>query len=245
MSGRLPWSDGERNESLRLYRALGEVVAELGESRGIVDACVRLADFGVRYFQADIAGVFRHPRRGGADLVAGTDVLVAQLATLRSRFPDLPGGAPVAEGEILTVADAAHPEAAAWHAITTLGLRSALIIGLPELSHGPATIALYSHRPDAFASATSEFAALIRLGGFALRDVERRANLEDALHTRDVIGQAQGVLMERYRLTSEQAMGYLRRRSQQSHRPIRDLATEVVQQREAASQAAGLADDSA
>ncbi len=242
MAGRLPLSDDDSSALLRLYRALGEIVAELGDSRGIADACGSLADYAVRHLEADVAGVFRHPRRGGPDLVAATDPLVADLAALRERHPDLPCGSPLAEGEILMAADSTRADGAAWHPIAALGVRSALIVGLPKLSGGPATIEMYSHRSSVFTAVASEAARLSRLGGFAVRDVERRTNLEDALLTRDVIGQAQGILMERFQLTGEQAMAYLRRRSQQSQQPIREIAGDVVGRRNAESTAVGLGD---
>lgn len=49
-----------------------------------------------------------------------------------------------------------------------------------------------------------------------------------AVHSRNVIGQAQGVLMERYDITSNQAFDYLRRLSSHSNRKIITLATEIV-----------------
>ncbi len=53
-------------------------------------------------------------------------------------------------------------------------------------------------------------------------------NLREALTTRALIGQAQGIVMERHALTSEQAMAYLRRVSQQSQVKVRDLAERIV-----------------
>ena len=48
--------------------------------------------------------------------------------------------------------------------------------------------------------------------------------LEEALLSRDVIGQAKGILMERLHLTSEQAFEELRGASQQQNRKLRDIA---------------------
>lgn len=239
MTERQSTSDDDSNALLELHRALGEVVAEVADSHEIAHAGRVLADFAVRHLGADIAAVSRHPRRGGPELVAATDAVVEKLIAVRERYPHLPGATPLAEGEVLVVAEASALGPQAWHPIAAqLGLRSALMVGLPPLSTGPATLELYTHDQGAFTTTRPEMARLAKVAGSALRVVERRANLEDALTTRDIIGRAQGVLMERYRLTGDQAMAYLRRHSQQSQEPIRVLAATVVGQRETESRAA-------
>lgn len=53
--------------------------------------------------------------------------------------------------------------------------------------------------------------------------------LEEALLSRDVIGQAKGILMERLHLTSDQAFEQLRDTSQMLNRKVRDIAAELAQ----------------
>ena len=52
--------------------------------------------------------------------------------------------------------------------------------------------------------------------------------LEEALLSRDVIGQAKGILMERFHLTSDQAFEELRTSSQKRNRKVRDIAAELA-----------------
>ena len=52
--------------------------------------------------------------------------------------------------------------------------------------------------------------------------------LEEALLSRDVIGQAKGVLMERFHLTPDQAFEELRASSQKHNRKVRDIAAELA-----------------
>lgn len=64
-----------------------------------------------------------------------------------------------------------------------------------------------------------------------LVDVRRKVDeLHIALETRHTIGVAQGLLMARYGLTSEQAFEYLRRRSQHGNVKLRRLADLVVEE---------------
>lgn len=49
--------------------------------------------------------------------------------------------------------------------------------------------------------------------------------LEEAVASRDVIGQAKGILMERHKLTPDDAFGMLRQTSQHLNIKLRDVAT--------------------
>ncbi|SHG29360.1 GAF and ANTAR domain-containing protein [Geodermatophilus nigrescens] len=63
----------------------------------------------------------------------------------------------------------------------------------------------------------------------AIDAVRRTAHLAVALESRDVIGQAKGVLMERHRVTADTAFGILVRASQDTHRKVREVAELVTE----------------
>jgi GAF domain-containing protein len=63
-------------------------------------------------------------------------------------------------------------------------------------------------------------------------------HLSDALGSRDLIGQAEGVLMERHRVGPDQAFSALRRTSVRTHRTLRDVAHGIVR----STQVHGVAD---
>lgn len=54
------------------------------------------------------------------------------------------------------------------------------------------------------------------------------AHLEQAVGIRRVVGQAQGILMERHGLTPEQALGRLRSASRQSGYGVQQVAAELI-----------------
>ena len=227
--------------SQQLHDALDEVLTGLADAVSLGEAAAQLNDFGAQLRGADAAGLVRQGRRSGLELLAATDPVVSRLESARATAALAGSTSPLAPGEVLLLRDlGTDPEAPAWRAVAArLGFRSALLLGLPALSGGDATLTLYARTSDAFAThplpATTR---VVGLAGWALREVERRLNLEEALHTRGLIGQAQGVLMERYGLTSDQAMAFLRRESQHTHLPVRDLATALVGRRDAASRPA-------
>jgi len=116
-----------------------------------------------------------------------------------------------------------------------LGIRSAL--ALPLASDATVGVLnLYSRLPDAFGVMDRARGLLLAsMAGFALaiarghEHEERRAeNLQAALVTRELIGQAQGILMERERITAEQAFHVLVRASQHLNVKLREVALDLV-----------------
>ena len=62
-----------------------------------------------------------------------------------------------------------------------------------------------------------------------IEDEERRIdNLHSALSSREIIGQAQGILMERERIPADQAFDVLRRASQYLNIKLREVAQTLV-----------------
>lgn len=53
--------------------------------------------------------------------------------------------------------------------------------------------------------------------------------LRTALETRDVIGQAKGILMERHKVTADEAFAMLNLASQHCNVKLRDLANELTE----------------
>lgn len=58
--------------------------------------------------------------------------------------------------------------------------------------------------------------------------LDRIHNLERALQARTVIGQAQGILMERHKLSATEAFDQLRTTSQSMNRKLRDVAADLT-----------------
>jgi AmiR/NasT family two-component response regulator len=67
----------------------------------------------------------------------------------------------------------------------------------------------------------------------SLADAEEEIKqLHQAVESRSVIGQAQGILMERLEVDACQAFEYLRRVSSQNNSKVIDIATEIAETRE-------------
>jgi uncharacterized protein YjbJ (UPF0337 family)/GAF domain-containing protein len=118
---------------------------------------------------------------------------------------------------------------------TTAGIRSVLALPLAANSHLGA-LNLYARYPVAFGVVDRAKAAILAsLANLALtvaqshEDEERRAdNLHAALASRETIGEALGILMERERITAGQAFEILRRASQHLNVKLREVAQNLV-----------------
>jgi GAF domain-containing protein len=88
---------------------------------------------------------------------------------------------------------------------------------------------LYGLRMAAFDDGDVDLALLLSAhAGVVLHAAQQAGNLRQALESRDAIGQAKGVLMERERITADQAFDRLRTMSQRMNVKLRWLAEHVV-----------------
>jgi GAF domain-containing protein len=111
-----------------------------------------------------------------------------------------------------------------------LGIRSQLAVRLYLDEEGTlGGINFYSTTSD---DVDPDAEALARLFGahaaIALGHVQEREHLNEALHSRKVIGQAIGILMERYQMDEDRAFAFLVRASSHGNVKLRQVAQELV-----------------
>ncbi len=106
-----------------------------------------------------------------------------------------------------------------------LGVRSMLCVPLWVDDVRVGSLSLYGSSAQAFGEQAPNLAGLFAThAALALADAQRTEHLRQALINRDVIGQAKGILMERHRLTPDQAFAVLARASQDTNRKLVDVA---------------------
>lgn len=107
------------------------------------------------------------------------------------------------------------------------GVRSMMCFRLFTLEDTVGGLNLYSGTVGAFDETDFENGQVLAAhSAVAVARAQQVANLKVAMDTRTVIGQAQGILMERYGVDAERAFQVLRRVS--SHVKLRDVALELV-----------------
>jgi hypothetical protein len=125
---------------------------------------------------------------------------------------------------------------------TESGVQSALSYRLAAASSGTAdssggSLNSYGVIPSAFNDTAQEIGLILAAhASVAARTVDERSTLESlgrdlqqALLSREVIGQAKGILMERLEVTPEDAFDLLRRSSQQLNMKLRDVARALAE----------------
>jgi GAF domain-containing protein len=88
---------------------------------------------------------------------------------------------------------------------------------------------LLAGEPESFTGESEHVALLFAShAAVAMAHAEQRDHLTTALSTRDLTGQAKGILMERYKVTAPQAFAMLVRISSITNRRLVDIAEELV-----------------
>jgi hypothetical protein len=143
--------------------------------------------------------------------------------------------ADVWEGDVVSSADLSNePRWGPWADAVTdkFGFQSLLCFRMFAGEQRLGAISLYSSRTHAFSSADIDagisFAAHTAIAVEVARDQE---NKDLALDSRSIIGQATGIVMERYSLDAVRSFAVLRRISQDSNIPMHQVATDLIRTR--------------
>ncbi len=215
-----------------------ELTRVLFSAGAVTDTLQRVVELAVDTIDGcDFAGIFLLD----GDVVttpAHTDPIVIEVDALQHRYEQGPCLDAVADDSTLYADDLADdtrwplygPEAMA------AGVRSVLALSLSARGTRGA-LNLYARYPQAFGVIDRAKGLLLAgLAGQALssaqahdEETQRLDNLQGALLTRAVIGQAQGILIERERVTADQAFDILRRASQHLNIKLRDVAQNLVE----------------
>lgn len=115
-------------------------------------------------------------------------------------------------------------------AVEETSARSMLSFQLFRRSTTMGALNLSSDRPGGLGTDAEEFGTVFAAhAAVALAGAKDRANLEHAVETRQVIGEAVGMMMARQGVDAEAAFDMLRRASQRMNVKVRDIARRVVE----------------
>jgi GAF domain-containing protein len=203
----------------------------------VTDTLVQVVETAVATIEGcDYAGLFLVEKEVITTPVH-TDPFVEEIDALQQQFGEGPCLDAVSQ-RLIFYADDLSDDARWPHfgpPATAVGIRS--VLALPLVTNGRlGALNLYARYPAAFGVVDRAKGVLLAsLAGLAVsaarshEDEERRSeHLNLALGTREVIGQAQGILMERERITPGQAFDILRHASQRLNRKLRDVAQDLV-----------------
>lgn len=232
-----PASTDEDRSLSALVNHFAEIGRALGAAGSVVDTLVLSLTLAESVIEScDYAGIFVLDA-GSVTTPQRTDPIVIEFDRLQQTCGEGPCLDSLALGEVVYAEDLADDRRWPHYgaAVTRNGIRT--VLALPLVTQGPPTaLTLYAKLPRAFGAIDrAQGHLLAAFSGVALnaarvhQDDERiAANLHDALASREIIGQAQGILIERERITPEQAFDVLRRASQHLNVKLRDVAQNLV-----------------
>jgi hypothetical protein len=109
-----------------------------------------------------------------------------------------------------------------------MGIRSQIGVRLFDTPKSHGALNLYSSRVGAFDDLASLSALFAHQAGMAISYAHEIGTLQEAVQSRTTIGQAVGILMERYNLNDERAFAFLKRVSSQRNVKLRLVAQQLV-----------------
>jgi len=204
--------------------------AELHEATGVLETVDRVLEDVLRVARGECAGVVL-AHRGRSASVGATDPRVEQANRLQvdcGEGPSMP--LTKAHGSVLIPDTAADQRWPGWsRQAAELGLRSALAVSLATTESAVGSLTVYASAPNRFTGDDVAKALLLaRHAAVAVAGVQEITDLARAVESRHLIGQAQGLLMERFAIDADQAFAVLRRYSQDGNVKLRVIAARLV-----------------
>ncbi|MBO0871194.1 MAG: GAF and ANTAR domain-containing protein [Micromonosporaceae bacterium] len=111
-----------------------------------------------------------------------------------------------------------------------LGVGSMLAVQLYVEQDNLGALNLYSRQAGAFTDESEQVGLVFAThAALAMAEAQGQERMHRAVEVRDLIGQAKGILMERHKVTGDQALNLLVRASQNSNRKLVEIAAHLVE----------------
>jgi GAF domain-containing protein len=214
-------------------RDFAEMAAQLGAEPTVEETLARVLEYAMGAVGCDYAGLLM-VRSRRVESAAVTDPIVERADQLQMQHQEGPCLESIWQHEWFLIDDTAtDPRWPKWGpAVCELGIRSALSTRLAERGRAFGALNLFARETGRFDADDASVGQIFgRHASVALANARQEANLAQAIDARHLIGQAQGILMERFALDADQAFAVLRRYSQNHNIKLRDVARRVVDTR--------------
>lgn len=213
--------------------SIADMALRLHSEPSTTETVERVLDYALQAVDCDFAGVTFLHKWSRIETVAATDPLIEKVDQIQLDVGQGPDLDPLQDRLVVvddTLAETRWPSWAAMVADT--GIRSLLSVHLYTSDELLGTLNLYSRRPQKFDVDDQAVAhVLARHAAVAIAAARKQENLWQAADARKIIGQAQGILMERYVLDAERAFAVLVRYSQDNNIKLREVARQLVETR--------------
>jgi GAF domain-containing protein len=218
-----------------LAEELAELALTLHDEPSFAETVDRVLEFALKALDCAYAGVLLVHRGGRVETFAATHDVIAELDRVQFELGEGPDVELVSDRHGVLVEDVARE--GRWprwaEKVGTLGIRSMVGTRLYTTATTLGSLNFYDPRPDHFDLADQSVAHLLaRHAAVAMDRANEQANLWRAIEARQVIGQAQGMLMERFSVDGDRAFAILRRYSQDHNIKLHAVAEQLIASRE-------------
>jgi GAF domain-containing protein len=210
---------------------LAEAARKVAGNPEVHDALQLVVDLAMSNCNCIGASVTLIRADGGEETGASSGELVQQADELQYAYDEGPCLRAAEQGGAYLIVDTgSDPRWPNWGpAVAKLGLRSVLSIHLFTDHRVLGALNLYYQTRDDFTDDEIEVAKVVAAhASVALAKLRSERDLWRAIDSRHLIGQAQGVLMERFKISSEKSFSVLRRYSQQHNIKLHEVAGTLV-----------------
>ena len=182
----------------------------------------------------DVAGVLLIGRAGTFETLAPTNDLMFKLDQLQMRCGEGPCLEAALDEIVVRTDDFRNEPRFPKYApeVVQLGVLSALSFKLYTADRTAGALNLFGFQPKLWdAEAETVGTVLAAHAAAAILASREGDQLQSALSTRDRIGQAKGIIMERFKIDDVRAFGMLRQLSQDTNTKLIDVAQRVIDTR--------------
>jgi GAF domain-containing protein len=210
-----------------------ELAVELHESDGVVETVEAVLSFALDAVGCTQAGV-AVLTRGRLEVAAVTDPVIEDIYRFQLEQGEGPLTTAALEQSTVLVRDVAKETRwPRWSCmVSALGLHTVIQVPLTIAGRRVGVLSLYSTKVDAFDDDDEAVAHILaRHAAVAVAAARQEETLVEAVDARKLIGQAMGILMERFAIDGDRAFAILRRYSQDNNIKLRAVAEQLIQTR--------------
>ena len=208
-----------------------ELTLTLHEVSSFDETVERVLEFAVKALNCEYAGIILVHDRSRVETVAATNPAVADLDRIQLEVGEGPDLEIISDRHGVLIRDVRTEERwPAWtREVDSKGISSMLGTRMYTTKSTLGSINFYDSKPNWFDEVDVDVAHMLgRHAAVALETARNDENLWKAIDARNVIGQAQGILMERFGMDAAQAFAVLRRYSQTNNMKLNLVAEQLI-----------------
>lgn len=214
--------------------AFARLAIELHGAPDVEETVEAVVHFALQAENCAYAGVALAGKGGRTEVGAVTDPIVEGIYTAQIEAGDGPMLEAMSSGLTVYIPDVSTENRwRAWREDASAAkIRSVLHVPMKAGDRVIGVLSLYTQRPDAFTADDEAVAYILaRHASVAVATARQETSMAMAVDARKLVGQAMGILMERFDVDGDRAFAILRRYSQNTNMKLRDVAQHLIDTR--------------